>query len=129
MPRILIIDDDESIRCMLRETLQHAGYDVDEAHNGQEGLQHYRVTPAHLVITDMMMPEKGGVETIQELRHDFPYVEIIAMSGSRGFSDIMQRFGVRSTFRKPFDLLELLAAVRAAVSNPSDTAVMQRSNG
>jgi two-component system chemotaxis response regulator CheY len=124
MPRILIIDDDESIRYILRETLQRAGYEVDEAHNGREGLQRYRVTPAHLVITDIVMPEKNGLETIQELRHDFPCVKIIVMSGSREQCDMMQQLGVQSTLRKPFDLRELLAVVQTVVSTRSDTATV-----
>lgn len=122
MPRILIIDDDESIRCILRETLKHAGYEVDEAHNGQEGLRRYRVAPAHLVITDLLMPEKDGLETIQELRHDFPQVKIIAMSGSRSLRDRVQQLGVQSTLRKPFGSQELLAEVQAVVANQNHTA-------
>ena len=124
MPRILIIDDDESVRYILRETLRGAGYEIDEAHNGREGLQRYRATPAHLVITDIFMPEKDGLETIQELRHDFPYVKIIAMSGNWGSHDMVQPLGVQSTLRKPFDLQELLAVVQAVVRARSDAATM-----
>lgn len=124
MPRILIVDDDKSIRCILREILEHAGYEVDEARNGQEGLQHYRARPSDLVITDILMPEKNGLETIKELRHDFPYVKIIAMFGSPRFRETIQQLGVQPTLQKPFSLHELLEVVQAVVSNQNYTALV-----
>jgi two-component system chemotaxis response regulator CheY len=120
--RILIIDDDDRFRGMLRRTLERAGYEVVEARNGQEGQQHYRAAPTDLIITDILMPEKEGLETIMELRGDFPGVKIIAISGggltgNLGFLAIAQRLGARRTLQKPFDLREMLDAVCEVLAN------------
>src|SRR5688572_234064 len=81
MQRILVIDDDEQVRALLYEILDRAGFKVVEATNGVEGLKLYRAQPADLVITDLIMPEKEGVETILELRREFPDVRVVAISG------------------------------------------------
>ena len=81
MSRILIIEDDEHVRGMLRKMLERIGYDVFDAPDGKEGLDFYRNTPVDLVITDILMPEKEGIQTIMELRREFPDVKIIAISG------------------------------------------------
>src|SRR5919108_2919694 len=79
--RILIIDDDDQIRRMLCQALEQAGYEAVEARDGQEGLEHYRAAPTDLIITDILMPGKEGLETIMELRREVPGVKIIAISG------------------------------------------------
>lgn len=81
MPLILIIDDDDQIREMLRQMLERAGYEVTDAPNGKVAMKLYREQPADLIITDLIMPGKEGIETIIELRRDFPEVKIIAISG------------------------------------------------
>ena len=81
MPRILIIDDERQIRELLRDILEDAGYDVAEAADGQEAIKIQRGEPADLIITDLIMPEKEGIETIRELKQSYPDVRIIAMSG------------------------------------------------
>jgi len=81
MARILVIDDDIQILEMLGQTLEREGYEVVDALDGKEGMRLYREAPTDLVITDIVMPEKEGVETIMELKRDFPDVKIIAMSG------------------------------------------------
>jgi len=81
MSRILIIDDDAQILKMLRQILEREKYHVTEASNGKEGLRLYRENPADLVITDIIMPEKEGIEIIIELKRDYPDVKIIAISG------------------------------------------------
>ena len=120
MPRILIIDDDPQARALLRQALERAGHTVLEAADGQEGLQYYRASPTDLIITDILMPEREGLETIMALRKEFPDVKIIAISGGGragrlDFLDIAARLGAQRTFRKPFNLRELLAAVREVV--------------
>lgn len=117
MPRILIIDDDESIRHLLREALTLHGYEVVEASNGLEGLRLHRAQPADLLITDILMPERDGLECILQLRKSDPGLRILAMSGGslRFDLDVLalaKSFGARRTFAKPFDLRELLAAVQ-----------------
>ena len=81
MFRILIIDDDLETRLMLRETLEGAGYEVEEAENGTECLNLYRRRPIHLIITDVFRPGKGGLEVIMELRRETRMLPIIAMLG------------------------------------------------
>ena len=81
MERILIIDDEQQIRSMLRLMLEREGYEVVEAPDGIEGIRVYRRKPADLIITDLIMPNKDGIGMIIELRKEFPDVKIIAMSG------------------------------------------------
>ncbi len=120
MARILVIDDDEQVLDMLYESLTLEGYDVLRASNGEEGLRLYREDPVDLIITDLIMPEKEGIETIIELRQDFPDVKIIAISGGGriGTKDYLQMakiFGVQRTFTKPVAREQLLDAIRELI--------------
>ena len=81
MKRILIIDDDFLVRDMLERLVRKACYDVETAENGVHAMRVHRENPVDLVITDIIMPEKEGLETITELRNSFPAVKIIAISG------------------------------------------------
>jgi CheY-like chemotaxis protein len=122
MQRILVIDDDEQLRALLYEILDRAGFEVVEAANGVEGLKLYRSQPADLVITDLIMPEKEGVETIMELRDQFPNARIIAISGGeraggRNYLPIAARLGARRTVAKPFSRQEILDAVRETLAD------------
>src|SRR5471030_3027511 len=81
MARILLIDDDDSVRTMLRQTLTHFGHTVIEARNGKEGLALFPHAAADLVITDIVMPEQEGLGVLLEWRSKEPPVKIIAMSG------------------------------------------------
>ena len=117
MRQILVIDDDNQTRRMLRQVLERAGYEVIEARTGREGVQHYCTTPTDLIITDILMPGRDGIEAIFELRRQDAGVKIIAMSGGGylgqfTFQDIAARLGTRRTFEKPFVLRALLDAVR-----------------
>ena len=117
MARILLIDDDEQVLDMLYESLTREGYDVLRASNGEQGLRLYRQEPVDLIITDIIMPEKEGIETIIELRQDFPDVKIIAMSGggrigTKDYLHLAKIFGVQRTFTKPVAREELLIAIK-----------------
>jgi len=117
MTRILIVDDDEQVRSMLRLTLERAGFDVAEAADGLEAVRAHRRAPADLVITDIVMPEMEGIETIRELRRERPDLPIIAISGGgqiapEGYLQVAGKIGAARTFTKPVDRGELLAAVR-----------------
>jgi DNA-binding NtrC family response regulator len=118
MAQILLVDDDEQFRRMLAKTLERAGYDVVQAVDGNDALKKYRETPADLVLTDIVMPEKEGIETIMELWRDYPDVKIIAISGgSRNVNPEMalkcaSAFGALHTFSKPVDREALLETVR-----------------
>ncbi len=117
MKRILVIDDDIQVRQMLKQILERAGYEVADAPDGKEGIRLYRDEPADLIITDIIMPEKEGIETILELRREFPDVKIIAISGGGRFDpgvylETAEKFGVARTFGKPIDRKELLDAIQ-----------------
>lgn len=117
MPAILVIDDDEQARRVVREALVRAGYDVLEAVDGEEGSRIVREARPALVITDLLMPNKEGLETIQELRRDNRALPIIAMSGGGqrvGPESILQlasMLGADHVLQKPFALRDLTDAV------------------
>jgi DNA-binding response OmpR family regulator len=115
--RILIIDDEDQPRRMLQQVLIRAGYEVIEARDGNQGLQLFRASPTDLIITDILMPEKEGLETIIDLRREFPAIKIIAISGggrtgNLNFLEVAKRLGAQRTLQKPFELQEMIAAVR-----------------
>ena len=115
MATILVIDDQESIRALLRATLEGAGYEVKEAPNGRLGLELYRFRATDLVITDILMPEMNGLDMLLELTREFLHAKVIAISGAGGEQnvlDLAKLLGARRTFRKPFSLPRLLDAVR-----------------
>jgi len=116
MPNILIIDDDNQFRTMLRKMVERNGYEVIEASDGKEGIKLYRKNPTDLIITDLIMPEKDGIETIQELRKDFPDVKIIAISGGgrlgpHDYLHLAKMLGAQRTLTKPIELTELLKTI------------------
>ena len=116
MARILIIDDDKMVLNMLRQVLEGAQHTVVEASNGEVAMRLWREHAADLIITDILMPEKDGLEVIRELRRECPTVKVIALSGgSRKIHfdalDVAKRFGALSTLEKPFELKELLSSV------------------
>jgi DNA-binding response OmpR family regulator len=117
MARVLVIDDDVETLVMLREMLERDGYEVVDAPDGDVALKLHRENPADLVIADLIMPVKEGVETIIELRQDFPEVKIIAISGGgrvkpEAYLGIAKQVGAMRTFAKPIGRDELLGAVR-----------------
>ncbi|MDO8354969.1 MAG: response regulator [Nitrospirota bacterium] len=115
MATILIIDDEASIRILLRSALEAAGYEVTEAVNGRQGLELYRRKPADLVITDILMPELNGLDMLLELTREFLNAKVVAISGAGGEKnvlDVAKLLGARQTFRKPFSMPQLLGAVR-----------------
>ena len=117
MKRILVIDDNAGLRQMLRQMLEREGYEVTEAGDGKEGIELYRQAPADLIVTDVVMPEKDGVEVVRELKCEFPDVRIIAISGdSRALGAqyclaAMKALGAQCVLTKPFGKKELLDAV------------------
>ena len=117
MARILVIDDDESIRFLLRTVLELQGYDVIEAENGAEGLLYYQADPADVVITDIQMPVMDGLELITELQSLFPWVRVIAISGGRRGLQMAKAF-TQYIFEKPFSLEAILDTVHELVSAP-----------
>ena len=102
---------------MLGHMLEAAGYEVIDASDGHTGIQRYRETPTDVIITDLIMPEQEGLETIMELQRDFPGVNIIALSGGAkagtlDFLPVAQKLGAQRVLRKPFEQDELLQAIQ-----------------
>ncbi len=126
MGRILIIDDEDQVRAVLRQMLERKGHEVFEAADGVEGLKINREHPADLIITDIIMPEKEGIETIKELRREFPAVKIIAMSGGgrigpESYLKMAKGFGAARTFTKPIDQNELVDVVAEILMDPKQS--------
>lgn len=116
---ILIIEDQASVRKLLVQMLEDAGYQVREAANGRLGLEQFRAHPADLVLTDLEMPEMNGWEVIVALTRSYADVTIMAMSGMH--PDELQkatRCGAQRTFQKPLDLAALLQAIHAELRQP-----------
>ncbi|MBF0436978.1 MAG: response regulator [Magnetococcales bacterium] len=123
MARILIIDDDEDIRGYLRLILEDDdGHQLQEAENGVEGLELYRKHLFDLVITDILMPSKDGIEMIMEMTEYHPWARIIAISaGGRGLEaslslGMAQDFGAMRVVRKPFFPEDIRNAVSEALA-------------
>jgi DNA-binding response OmpR family regulator len=124
---VLIIDDEPPIRELLREVFSGAGFEVGLAETGTRGLNSVAARAPDLVVTDILMPEKEGLETILELRRTSPGIPIIAMSGGspRMPFDVLEtarRFGAARVFPKPFDPFELVAAARELLGQQADRA-------
>ena len=122
MAHIIIIDDEELVRATFRDLLEDMGYAVTEAVDGVQGLKALEAHPAELVITDLLMPNKEGIETILELRKKNPNVKIIAVSGGgstgrSNFLDMAKELGADKVFAKPVDINELADAVRILIGD------------
>ncbi|MBI9111304.1 response regulator [Maridesulfovibrio ferrireducens] len=116
MPRILVVDDDPISRQILRAMLEKEGHVVSEAEDGVKALNNYDKSSIDLVITDIFMPEKEGVQTVRELIKENPDVKIIAVSGGSSSAnydslDWIKMFGVKYTFTKPFDSKAIISAI------------------
>ena len=115
--RVLVIDDNDDFRKLALLWFQIHGIEAEGAVNGVQGLEFQRLRPASVIVTDIFMPEKEGIETIQDLRREFPDAKIIAMTGRESLTDydvfqVARELGAVKTFKKPFKLDDLVAAVR-----------------
>ena len=120
MARILIIDDEEVKRLLLRDVLEPMGHQITEAKDGREGLQQYREQPAELVITDIVMPNKDGFEVIRELKEEYPEVRIVVETasdddGEKGWLELASIYGVNATLQAPFGRDDIERAVNKAL--------------
>ena len=115
--RVLVIDDDVQVRDTVRAILERAGFEVAVAADGEEGLTLHGANPAHVVISDIIMPGKEGIETIIALRRAHPDLGIIAMSGAMpggnlDFLEFAEKLGTDRILTKPFSAEKLLGTVR-----------------
>lgn len=116
MRQVLVIDDEPDIREGLAEMLESSGYRVTIAANGREGLRLYKEGRFDLVITDIIMPDQEGIETIRAIRKQGGDAKIIAMSGGGlvdplGYLSMARKLGADRIFEKPLDFDDLLAAM------------------
>lgn len=124
MAKILVLDDEPSILLMIKKMLEKAGHQVDIALNGKEGMRLFEKDKPDLVVTDIIMPEKEGLETIFELRRLHPDLKIIAISGGGrispdGYLPGAKLLGADKVFPKPLDQKEFLSAVSELLSEKS----------
>jgi len=119
--RILIADDDEQICTIVARLLDHDGHTVTAVHSGAEAIATLRSAPFDLLLLDLVMPQKGGIETIMEIRGEIPRMPIIVMSGKVRFEEesisrLVQHYGAIASLAKPFSSDELRSAVAAALA-------------
>jgi CheY-like chemotaxis protein len=122
--RILIVEDEAVLRLVQADFLRRFGFEVLLAENGAAAVKQLHDRPAHLVITDMVMPGTDGVEIIRHIRKTYPQLKLIAVSGGGATQsglllDIARVLGVNRTLEKPFTLTALLKAVREVLSEPA----------
>jgi DNA-binding response OmpR family regulator len=127
MTKVIVIDDEEDIRIALEEAFTRAGFEVEVASNGNDGMNLLREHGADLVITDIIMPGIDGVETAHNIRREFPTTKIIVMSGGGNAAPLgyeptaitttaylasAAAIGADLTLTKPFDREELIKAAK-----------------
>ena len=115
--RILLVDDDALLRQTLREILTSAGHRVEEAANGAEGLRRLLIGNFDILVTDLVMPEREGLELIQEVRSLIPDLPVIAISGAFDgqFLQLAKTFGATAALQKPLPPDRLVQAVNTIV--------------
>jgi len=113
--RILVIDDDAKSRGNIRRALETDGFEVTEASNGRIGISLFQNRPTDLVISDIFMPEKDGLETIIDLKRDYPGVRIVTMNdnpfGDMDYTTVALRLGAIRVLKKPLGQDVLLDTV------------------
>ena len=121
MAKILVFDDEPSILLMLKKMLEKAGHEVEIALNGSDGMELFKKNKPDLLITDIIMPNKDGLEVVLELRKKYPELKIIAISGGgrihpEGYLPSAKHFGANLIFQKPLVQKEFLEAVSSLLN-------------
>lgn len=132
MTRVIIIDDEADIRTALKEVLVRAGFEVEAVSNGSDGLDLLREHGADLVVADIIMPGKNGVETVYDIRMEFPKTKIVVISGGGNVAPMdyqpsaikteaylasASEAGADVTLTKPFDSEEIVKVIRQLTEN------------
>ncbi len=120
MARIIVIDDQEPIRRIVRRALENDGHQVFEASDGEVGMALLEREPADVVITDIFMPGMDGIQTLREIRKRFPAIKVIAMSGgdSTGMMDLRrdaELLGAVKSLQKPFNARDIVDIVQTVL--------------
>jgi DNA-binding NtrC family response regulator len=121
MARILVIDDQEAIRRVVRRALEQDGHEVFDASDGELGMEILESQSFEVVVTDIFMPGQDGIVTLRQIRKRFPAVKVIVISGgdSSGLLDLREDaelLGAVSSLQKPFNAREIMDKVRAALA-------------
>ncbi len=114
--KVLVIDDDDPIRDLIRMWLEREGFEVFEAENGKKGIEAHIAHPVQIVICDLIMPVQEGIETISQFRKEFPEVGVIAISGGGrigpdSYLAVAEQLGAWKIFTKPLDIPSLIKAI------------------
>ena len=123
MATILVVDDEKDVCEYMRDLLENAGYKVITAENGNAAIKIFKQSPADLVITDLLMPEKDGAEMVIELRSDFPDVKVIIITGNgknlkaEDHLELIESLNVNCSFTKPVDSNKLLFEINNLLNN------------
>lgn len=117
MARILIVEDSDDFRAFLQTRLEMEGFQVSVARNGEAALEAMARRPADVILTDVFMPDKDGLETIVEMRARYPSTKIVAMSGWNSpqavdYLKVAREIGAAHVMRKPFDVDKMVEVVR-----------------
>ena len=120
MASILVIDDEIVMRTALRRVLEDAGHQVTEAIDGNEGMVRFQASSVDVVITDMLLPQKSGLEIIKEIRETDRDVKIIAITAlAYDAFDAAEELGANASFEKPIRMKELLNTIDLLLTNDS----------
>lgn len=123
MIKILVVDDEASVRKMVTNTIASVGYEVIEASSGAEAYDACKETSIDLIITDVVMPDKNGIDLIMEVKKEYPDLPVIAISGGGGITgrfdylEIAKLVGAKNILKKPFTTTELRSAVDNILNN------------
>lgn len=125
MQRVLIVDDEDSVRKMVKEMIEPDGFDVVEARDGNQAYDVCKKLSIDLIITDIVMPEKNGIDLIMAVKKEYPDIPVIAISGGGGITghydylEIAKLVGAKIVLKKPFELQELRSAVSDMMNSRS----------
>ncbi len=122
MARVLVVDDDNAVRKLLVSLLKAEGHEVSEHATGMGVARDHQATPYDLIVLDIIMPDKEGLETLMELRGCTPPARVLAISGggadgSLDFLPVAKKLGARGALKKPFNRQEFLEACRSALAD------------
>ncbi len=123
MAKILVVDDEKSIRTLVSKIVSKDGHEVLEAENGVHACEYFQNENIDLIITDLVMPEQNGIEMILELKKTHPDVKVIAISGDSGFSgqidllSMAKLLGAKHIIKKPFTVDQIREAVDDVLEN------------
>ncbi len=123
MANILVVDDEEPVRALVRKILVKDGHEVLEAENGQVACDVFASSDIDLIVADLVMPEKNGIEMIMEIKRTHPKVKVVAISGGVGFSgqidllSVAKLLGAKHIIKKPFNIDDLRGAVNDLLSD------------